>query len=110
MRGADKELDIEQDDAQEENSLENEVPTLPLIGQIISRDGTIWIPKLPPQNGRASKRHIIKTRQGTKQFIPLQVENAKDMFQELLGHKKADHNLEFTTAKARRQSDSKLSL
>ena len=38
MREADEELEVEQDDAQEENSLENEVPTLPVRGQTIIRD------------------------------------------------------------------------
>ena len=37
----DLELDIKQDDEQEENSLENEVSTLSIRGQTISRNSTI---------------------------------------------------------------------
>ena len=33
------------------------------------------------QNGRASKRNIISTRPGTRQFIPQHVDDAKDVFQ-----------------------------
>ncbi|CAK8672043.1 unnamed protein product [Clavelina lepadiformis] len=69
IREIDKEFDIEQDVVQEESSSENDVPTSPNREQIVSRDGTVWAPEFPPQNGRASKRNIIKTRPGTKQFI-----------------------------------------
>ena len=109
MRKADEELNIELDDAQEGNSLENDVPNLLVRGQTISRDGAIWVPEFPRQNGRASKRNIIKTRPGTKQFILARVDNSKDMFQELLDHKNVDYILEFTITKARRQGDSKFS-
>ena len=44
MREADEKREIKQDDAQEENSLQNEVPTLPVRGKTINREGTIWVP------------------------------------------------------------------
>ncbi|CAK8676789.1 unnamed protein product [Clavelina lepadiformis] len=76
IREIDKECYIEQDVVQEESSSENDVPTFPNRQQIVSRDSTVWAPEFPPQNGRASKRNIIKTRPGTKlkgQMTPLVV-------------------------------------
>ena len=110
IREIDKEFDIEQDVVQEESSSENDVPTSPNREKIVSRDGTIWAPEFPTQNGRASKRNIIKTRPGTKQFILARVDNAKDVFQELWGHRNIEHIMEFTIAEARRQGDSEFSL
>ncbi|CAK8696631.1 unnamed protein product [Clavelina lepadiformis] len=81
----DNECDVEQDVVQEESSSENAVPTLPNREKIVSRDGTIWAPEFPPQNGRASKRNIIKTRSDTKQFVLARVDNAKNVFQEFDG-------------------------
>ena len=110
MHDVDEDLDIEQEDGREEKISENKVLSLPDREQITNRDGTIWISKFPPQYGRANKRNIIKTRPGTKQFILAHVDNAKDVFQEFLGHKNVDHILKFTIAEARRQEDSEFSL
>ena len=95
---------------QEESSSENAVPTFPNREQMVSRDGTIWVPEFPPQNGRTSKRNIIQTRPDTKQFFLARVDNAKDVFQELWGHRNIDHIMKFTIAEARRQGDSNFSL
>jgi len=57
------------------------VLTLADRDQLIKRDGVIWLRYFWLQNGRASRRNIISTMPGTKQFIPLHVDNVKDMFQ-----------------------------
>ena len=53
-RNKHEKLDIEQDE--EEESSENKVPILSVREQTISADGTIWVPKFPAQNERASKK------------------------------------------------------
>ena len=61
----------DEDECAENESLENENlhPPNSNSESILSRDGTIWENRPPNANGRTSRRNIIRTRPGTKQFI-----------------------------------------
>jgi len=49
--------------------------------QVIKRGGVIWLRYFCLQDGRASKRNIMNTKPGKKQFTPPLVDDAKDVFQ-----------------------------
>ena len=102
----------DEDECAENESLENENlhPPNSNSESILSRDGTIWENRPPNANGRTSRRNIIRTRLGTKQFILDKVDTALDVFKELWGHQNFECILRFTKAEALRQGNTTFSI
>lgn len=51
-----------------------------------SCEGTVWKMDPPPHNVRQSARNILHHTPGPKQYILLRIDNAIDVFLELVGH------------------------
>ena len=79
--------DVE-DECAEDESLQNENLPPPNTNNesILSKDGTVWQNRPPNADGRTSRRNIIQTRPGTKQFILAGVYTVLDVFKELWDH------------------------
>ena len=85
----------DEDECAEDESLENENlhPPNSNCKSILSRDGTVWENRPPNADGRTSRRNIIRTRPGTKQFLLSRVDTILDVFKELWGHQNFENIL-----------------
>jgi len=102
----------DEDECAEDESLENENVHPPNSNSesILSRDGTVWENRPLNPDGRTSRRNIIRTRPGTKQFILSRVDTALDVFKELWGHQNFECILRYTKAEAFRQGSHEFSI
>ena len=102
----------DEDECAEDESLENENlhPPNSNCKKILSRDGTVWENRPPNADGRTSRRNIIRTRPGTKQFILSRVDTVLDVFKELWDHQNFESILRFTMAEALMQGNTKFSI
>ena len=102
----------DEDESAEDESLENENLHSPNSNckSIMSRDGTVWENRPPNADGRKSRRNIIRTRPGTKQFILSRVDTVLDVFKDLCGHQNFESILRFTKAEALMQENTKFSI
>ena len=92
----------DEDECAEDESLENENlhPPISNCKRILSRDGTVWENRPPNADGRTSRRNIIRTRPGTKQFIVSRVDAVLNVFKELWDHQNFESILRFTKTEA----------
>ena len=102
----------DEDECAEDKSLRNENLHPPITNKnsILSRDGTVWGNRLPNTDGRTSRRNIIRTRPGTKQFIFARVDTVLDVCKELWGDQNLECILRFTKAEVLRKGNTNFSI